>query len=175
MYFSQAEFPCTSGRHLHTIPILGKEWRVSLDFKPTDYSHAGWTNLLHLTLGHDIQIYGDRYPAIFFHPAPTHGMTIVAAISGNKNFVTNTMTDRPLVGEWTSLEISQEQAGGKFVYKIVIGGKIIFSVEIEKPEEMCNVKVYASDPWYPAQHGSIKALLIQTKLGEFYFGILLLD
>ena len=102
-------------------------------------------------------------------------MTIVAAISGNKNFVTNTMTDRPLVGEWTSLEISQEQAGGKFVYKIVIGGKMIFSVENKKPEEMNKVKVYASDPWYPAQHGSIKALLIQTKIGEFYFGILLLD
>ena len=152
---------------MHTIPTLGKEWRVSLEFKPSDYSLSVWSNLLHLTLGDN----GDRTPSVQFHPDV--GMAIFSAVSGNKSFTTFIMDDRPLVGEWTSLEISQEKEGENFVYKIVIGDKMVFSVENNQTEEMNDVKVYASDPWHPTQPGSIKSLLIQTNLGRFYLMVLL--
>ena len=95
-------------------------------------------------------------------------MVIVSAVNEDRNYVTKTLADRPKLDEWTSLEISQEQEGGKFVYKIVIGDKVIHSVENTNPVEMKALKVYASDPWVAAQPGSIKALLIQTKLGKFF-------
>ena len=94
-------------------------------------------------------------------------MVIVSAVNEETRYSRKTLADRPKLDEWTSIEISQEQEGGKFIYKIVIGDKEIHSVENTNPVEMKSLKVYASDRWYPAQPGSIKALLIQTKLGEF--------
>ena len=159
---------------MYTIPTLGKEWRVSLDFKPTDYSYTGHASLLHLTLGANSGTYGDRYPAVLFHPS--EGICIASAVNDDHDYFQTSLLDRPKIGEWTSLDIAQEQEeGGKFVFRIVIGGKEISSVENTNPVEMKDVKVYASDPWHPAQPGSIKAWLIQTKLGQFCFLLLLLD
>ena len=151
---------------MHTIPTLGKEWRVSLDFKPTDYSNTTFTTLLHLIVGKD----GGSYPvtAIFFDPEI--GIFFDAEVNGGIR--ESTLTDRPPLGVWTSLEISQEKVGGKFVYRIVIGGEEFHSVENTQPEEFEDVKVYASSPWNPPQPGSIKALLVQTKLGQFYIPLL---
>ena len=141
-----------------------------MDFKPTDYSHAGWTNLLHLTIGGDYGSYGQTTPSVWFHPSS--GISIYSAVNGNPKYKYLTKTDRPPLGVWTSLEISQEQVGGKFIFKIVIGGKKIHSEENTQPEVFKDVKVYASDPWYEPQPGAVKALLIQTKLGQFYFLLL---
>ena len=46
------------GHLLTTLPILGMEWRVSHEFRPTDYSNSGWTNSIHLTTGGDNHQYG---------------------------------------------------------------------------------------------------------------------
>ena len=100
-------------------------------------------------------------------------MVIVSAVNEETRYSRKTLADRPKLDEWTSIEISQEQEGGKFIYKIVIGDKEIHSVENTNPVEMKSLKVYASDRWYPAQPGSIKALLIQTKLGEVFVLLLL--
>ena len=171
VFSSPDEFSPTRGSLVHTIPTLGKEWRVSLEFKPTDYTYSGYANLLHLTIGADWGSYGTRVPGVWFHPS--RGLHISAAVNGILDYNKDTLTDRPPLGNWTSLEISQEQVGGEFVYKIVIGGKEILSVENTQPEVFEDVKVYASDPWHNAQPGAMKALLIQTKLGQFYFLILL--
>ena len=170
VFSSPAQISPKRGSLVHTIPILGREWRVSLYFKPTDYSHNKWASLLHLTIGEDNRHYGSRYPGVWFHPKP--GICFVSAVNKEKNYAKCTLEDRPKLGGWTSLQISQEQAGGSFVYKIVIGDKELHSVENTKPVEMKAVKVYASDPWSHAQRGSIKALLIQTKLGQCHVMLL---
>ena len=171
VFSSPNEFSPTKGRLVHTIPTLGKEWRVGLDFKPTDYNSSGFTNLLHLTNGGNGGSYGQRTPGVWF--SPTYGIHIAASINGNPNYYKNLTVRPPPVGVWTSLEISQERVGGKFVFKIVIGGEEILSVENTQPEVFQDVKVYASDPWYEPQPGSMKALLIQTKIGQLYFLLLL--
>ena len=142
---------------LGTLPTLGMEWILSFDFRPTDYSFKGWTSLVHMTIGSNSGNYGDRTPAIFFHP--TQGMHVTSAINGNKNWVKN-VAPPPPIGEWTTLSVSQKSSGGKYFYSIQVGGQEIFSVENTQPREFSNVKVYASDPWYTAQPGDIRALTI---------------
>ena len=36
---------------LTTLPTLTKEWRVSLEVKPTDYDYGSYANVLHMTIG----------------------------------------------------------------------------------------------------------------------------
>ena len=110
-----------------------------------------------MTIGSNSGKYGDRTPAIFFHP--TRGMHVTSAINGNKNWVKN-VAPPPPIGEWTTLSVSQKSSGGKYFYSFAVGGQKIFSVENTQPREFSNVKVYASDPWYTAQPGDIRALTI---------------
>ena len=54
------------------------------------------------------------------------------------------------------------------MYRISIGGEELHAVENSQPEEFHNVKVYASDPWYPAQPGSIRNLVIESTVQVTY-------
>ena len=158
----------TKGHLLTTLPILGMEWRVSHEFRPTDFSNNGWTNSIHLTTGGDNHQYGYRTPAVTFHPSK--GMQVTAAVNGVYNYHRDFMSKRPVLDAWTTISISQEMSGEKYIYKIIIGEEQVYSVENHQPQEFRDVKVYASDPWHTKVPGQIRAFTIQTKThkeGEF--------
>ena len=49
-YSLEGEHEIAKNTLLTTLPKMTKEWKVAFDINPTDYSVAGMTNLLHLTL-----------------------------------------------------------------------------------------------------------------------------
>ena len=65
---------------------------------------------------------------------------------------------------WITIDISQELVQGRFMFRILIDGEEHYSVENEQPQDFNGVKVYASNPWRPAQQGFIKGLTIQTRV-----------
>ena len=146
---------------LTTLTTLGKEWRITFDFKPTDYDHNNWTSLIHLTAGgNNKTVYGDRTPAIFFHP--DLGMHVSSAINGNPTYSVD-LNQPPLVGEWTNIVMSQAKSTGEeFIFKTEINGTESFTTVNVQAESFSSVKVYASDPYYTAQPGFIRNLVIMT-------------
>ena len=155
--FSMAEeHYLEQGTLLATLSTLGKEWNITHDFNPTEY-HGDWKNSLHLTTGENNDKYGDRTPAIMLKKPL---MFISSAVNGNKDY--KHWHKRPPEGEWTPIQISQTLEDGRYMYRIVIGEEEVHAVENNEPKEFCNVKVYASDPWGPAQPGAIRNLLIES-------------
>ena len=150
---------------LTTLPSLGKEWRVTHEFRPTDYSTKGWTNSLHLTTGGNTG-HGKRIPAIFFKAAKGMCVTFQKDDSSNtKQYIKG--DDLPAINKWTRIKISQELLDQKYMLTITIGCKKVFTVQNYKPNEYSEVKVLASDSFYAAHPGSIRNLIIETRTDSF--------
>ena len=160
---------------LTTLPKMTKEWKVSLEVNPTDYSFSSYANVLHLTiggkgLGSSAKV-GDRIPAIWIHK--TRGVMISSALNGKAAY-TKTYKVIPPVREWTKIEVSQTLIESKYIYSISIGEKNVLKVENKKPVELSDVKVFAGSPWYTARKGFLRNLEVQIKVpncvlaGEFY-------
>ena len=160
---------------LTTLPQMTKEWKVSLEVNPTDYTFTSYANVLHLTiggkgLGSSANV-GDRIPAIWIHK--TRGVMISSALNGKAAY-TKTYKVIPPVREWTTIEVSQSLVGTKYFYSISLDNKNVLKVENKKPVELTNVKVFAGSPWYTARKGFLRNLEVQIKVpncvlaGEFY-------
>ena len=159
MFSLPAQHQLKKGSLLTTLQSLGQTWRISFQFYPSNYNSKGWTSLLHLTTGGDLRTYGERTPAIFFHPS--YGMVTASAINGNPNYWKSLNIQIPL-SQWSTIVLSQEKSDGVVTFRIVVNGTEAWSVVNTQPKEFKSVKVYASDPWYEAQPGYIRALTIQT-------------
>ena len=161
VFYSAEERQLTKGNLVTEIPSLGKEWRVSHDFKPTSYGTKGWASSLHLTVGGDAGTHGDRTPAIFFRHK---SMYVAVSKDTYYNHIYNTVdNDRPLLNEWTTIIVSQEQTNdGIYMIKLVVGCREIISFENKKPRFFSDVKVYASNPFTDAQPGIIRDIAIET-------------
>ena len=74
---------------LTTLPTLTKEWRVSLEVKPTDYDYSSYANVLHLTIGGKglgaSGKVGDRSPVIWIHK--TKGVMISSTLNGKVAYI----------------------------------------------------------------------------------------
>ena len=68
--------------------------------------------------------------------------------------------EAPPIVEWTRIEVGQQRENGEYRFYISINGKETHSVRNNHPREFHDVKVYASNPWYTAQPGSIRNLTI---------------
>ena len=151
---------------LTTLPKMTKEWKVSFEIKPTDYSFGGYSNVLHLTiggkgLGSSAKV-GDRVPAIWIHK--TRGVIVSSARNGRAAYTTTIKGLLPPAGKWTAIEVSQSLVGSKYIYEISIAGKTVNRVENRKPVELSNVKVYAGSPWYTATKGFLQNLEIEIRV-----------
>ena len=162
------------GNKVTTIAKLGKEWRISFSFQPSNYGLAptgdraiGTTNLLHLTLRDNTTDstgeHGERIPAIFFQP--NRGMIVASSIGDEPNYVQDFKADLPPLNQLTKIEVSQLRREGRYTFKIKVGKKELHSVENEKPQEFTNVSVYVSNPWLPSTIGKIRDLRIDTNNG----------
>ena len=132
------------------------------DLLPSEYISNGWANCLHLTGKNENS--GESSLTSVSLWINKQGLLIRSA----HNHWQLPSTDLPIINQWTTVVIDQIQKNdGKHLFSVSIAGKEVFSVETRKPEELVNVKVFASDPRLPAQPGLIRNLLIETG-GEFY-------
>ena len=163
-YFLEGEHQIEKNALLTTLPTMTKEWKVTFDVNPTDYKYTGFGSVLHLTIGGSglgsSAKEGDRIPAIWLHK--TRGVLVSSALSGHVA-VSRFFKNLPPAGTWTRIEISQTLVSSKYMFSITIGNKQVLSTENRKPLELSNVKAYAGSPWYAAQKGKIRNLVIEIK------------
>ena len=148
---------------LTVLPNMTKEWKVTFEINPTDYSFRGYASVLHMTMGgrgvgSSAEV-GDRTPAIWFHK--TRGVLVSTAQDGKASY-SKFFKPLPLAGEWTRMEVSQTLLSSQYMYSITIGNEQVFSKPNTKPIELSDVKVYAGSPW-SSQKGSLRKLKIEIK------------
>jgi len=159
IYEVEEELTLTKSNLLTTLPTLPREWMVEFLFKPTNLDNPDWTSIFHMTIGGNYENLGDRNPAVFFHPSA--GLMISYTLNDIKNQQIH--FPAPTIDKWTKIRMFQKNENGNTKVKLFIDNKEMLSAVSSKPTSFENVKVYASDPWYPAQPGSIKNLSIKIK------------
>ena len=97
---------------------------------------------------------GERTPALFFNPSL--GLHFASAHNGEANLAMNFLA--PTVNKWTKLRMSQEMQNRKIKLKFISDDEEMLLVENSQPVGFEIVKVYASDPCYPALPCFIKNL-----------------
>jgi len=137
---------------LTSLPTLGKQWRLTFDLLPSEYISKGWANCLHL-LGKG-QNAGERGLLLSFKG---EGIFVRTAHSTGRL----PSHHLPIIDQWTTIVIDQVQKDGKHLFSVSIGDKEVFNAETAKPEKLVDVKVFASDPKFLAQPGSIRNLVIE--------------
>ena len=163
--FEQADAsPLVRGNLLTTIPVLGKQWRVSLEVFPENLNRKGPTSalgsILHMVTGERLGRFGKRIPAIWIH---RRKRVLVSTALGKKPFFNKLFpSNTPTPGNWTQIEVSQSLHGQDYIYEIHIGGERVFSLKNTRPRDFYDVKVYAASPWLPALPGSIRNLKIDV-------------
>ncbi|XP_065663111.1 uncharacterized protein LOC136085714 isoform X2 [Hydra vulgaris] len=150
--------PLVKGKLIAEIPILDKEYFVSLDFNPHKFDF-GLHNVIHFTIGSDRSSYGDKTPGIWSNAQGNGVLNIASSINGYIDV--HTFSTNPFeVNQWSNIVIHQVFNGSFYIYTIRIKDEVVFSIINNKADSFVNVKVYASNPWANVQNGSIKNLFV---------------
>ncbi|XP_065662973.1 uncharacterized protein LOC136085581 [Hydra vulgaris] len=161
------ELTLKKGLYLETLNDMMNEYTVSFNLKPKSYS-KGLKNVLHFILDNDIVENGDRNPGVWFHQDGSGKLVIFVAVNNNGKYSIETA---PLtLNVWSFVKISQILSNDKYWLTVDLNGANIHRVENYMAKNFKNVKVYASDPWYDAQDGSIADLLIINGKVEYIVG-----
>lgn len=59
--------------------------------------------------------------------------------------------------------IFQVKEGNDYIYRVYVNGKEIHKVKNTKPRTFYDLQVFAADPWYAVQEGSIRNIDINGK------------
>ncbi|XP_002165899.1 uncharacterized protein LOC100208688 [Hydra vulgaris] len=136
------------------LPKLGKTFYIYFKIKLNSFSH-GYRSVIHLTLGEDNVKYGDRIPGIWIYEEK---LVLAFAISGNKN---EYFFSKPLsLNQWIPVIITQQSHPLKPIFEVYINHELVFEKENLNQKEFTNINVYAGDPWYEVQDGSIKDFFV---------------
>ena len=157
-----------------TITKLGKEWRISFYFEPSNYGTApegdtttNTTNLLHLTqrgnTDDSLEEQGKRILAINFQP--NRGMIVAASIGNELNYERNFTANLLPLNKQSFVEVSQLLIEGKYLYRILVDEEELHSVENPNPQEFRNASVYVSNPWMSSTPGLVYDLQMETNNG----------
>ena len=167
--FINFEIPLLQNTHVATLKSLGKTYTVSFEVYPTSLDND-WRSVIRLTTGGNMDILGDRNPAVFFlHDK----VQIASAINNNINNVFN--IERIPLKKWSLLKILQQFINHSYVFRIYLNGSNVYSVVNKMPLELSNVKVYAADPWHAAQSGFIRNLIVISKSLTYGIKVLVLE
>ncbi|XP_065662978.1 uncharacterized protein LOC136085586 [Hydra vulgaris] len=151
------EFTIIHGSLVGTLKVLKKVYTVSFNVKPINYT-KGLKSVLHITLGNNNEVYGDRNPGIWFHEDGSGKLVIFAAVNGSTTFYIETPPLR--LGVWSYITICQSYLESKYWFSVFLNGINIIRTENSDARDFKNMKVYASDCWYDAQDGYITDLLV---------------
>ena len=168
----EAEIPLLRNTHVATLKALYKEYTVSFEVKPTSFflNNFSFTNVIHLIAGGDEEMYEDRNPGVWFYPNYYFSKGALYISPAVKNSVDKTYEKQALpLFYWSSIKIKQMLVDCFYNYSITINNTLIYSTINVEAVELSNVIVYAADPWYPAQIGSIRNLMIISTPGSNTF------
>ena len=130
-----------------------KQWRITHDFKPTSY-----TTELCYTL--DFALHGSVVMDIGF-------TTTTTCINYRPPWpaTTHSIPEVPTIGEWTTIDIvNEEQEPGKYILTVIFGGRQVFREEQAGTWDLNNAQVFYDHPSEnDVQPGYIKNLSIMTK------------
>ncbi|XP_066913880.1 uncharacterized protein [Clytia hemisphaerica] len=144
--------------HAYTKKTLQKTWFMRFQIMPTGIVSRKYASIVHVTTNHNIKHYGSRVPGIWFRPN-SNSLHICSAVNGNKNFCYNS---KPLAqGKYTTVLVRQvkQVKGNKYLYQIYINGRRVMNKINKDPRVFKNVKLYRSDPWYPATKACVKSFI----------------
>merc|ERR1712142_140390 len=152
------------GQLLQVLDYMGREYIFTFSlylysYQPRDQK----SSVIHFTTTGDDGNYGDRNPAVSLSGQGNNPDKIVvgSSVNGNVNFHVYSERKYPLK-TWIPIKISRQLIDGKFIFKVVIDGEPVLSQVNKLPTEFTNVKVFASDPWYPAANGKIRNVFLNT-------------
>lgn len=146
---------------LKTLPNVNGEYKVSFDALVRDHDKSEkWHNIIHLSTGENKVERGNRIPGVWlYRDGKLH---VTSDVNGDLNYITDDPKEFPL-NKWVSIEVeSKKNNKGAHIYTVNVDGREIRRVENKKPALHENVKVYTSDPWYPAANGWIRDLKTTT-------------
>nr|XP_047125520.1 uncharacterized protein LOC105847154 isoform X3 [Hydra vulgaris] len=146
----------TKNFSLITLSSLPREYRVSFNFMPTTYLND-WASVIHFTIGENLFTYGSRIPAVFV--SPLNLLYFASDISGKQNCETYLKTVIPL-NKWVEIIMSQTKIANLYKFTVNVANETVYSIENDLPTSFSKVKVFMSNPWYPAQPGFINSLVI---------------
>ena len=153
--------PLVKGKLLTSIPVLGKQWRVSFEVFPENFDHTGLASILHLRTGEHRNKFGRRIPAVLIQ---RNKRVLVSTALGKKLIFTKRFRSKngPALRNWTKIEVGQSLQGEDYIYSIDLGGRQVFTANNSRPREFYDVKVYAASPSSPPLSGSIRNLKIEV-------------
>ena len=159
IYELESETSLKENQLLKTIPEIGKEWKITLDFKPTRFLSNKNTNILWIRSR-------DGYTLVTIGLSTTKHLAYCLAGQGiTKKCYSFHKFLRVELNQWISLEISQVQKSGTNKFLIRWVDVVTSERENSPPATLNEVLVYASaysNPTYPSpsQPGKIRNLLI---------------
>jgi len=148
---------------LTVLPFIGREYLVTFELYLNSYTTAAWTSIVHFTTQGNSERYGYRNPAVWMSGHKDHYrlLHVSSSIDGNSNMWIDPKKIPPLK-TWIKIRISQTLIDNKFIYEVKVNDVSELKMENTVPSMFTNVKVYAGDPWYPAQDGKIRNLVLKT-------------
>ena len=136
-----------------TLKTIEKEFIIYFEIKPTLYS-PGYHSVL------KIEMENNKYIAVSFS---TNGLGTLVIISVFGTIYDEVKSENNiLLHRWIAVKVSQQVLGGKYIYTVEVGGKILFSKENAKAERYSSVAVYAADKNEFSQAGFIRNLKISN-------------
>ena len=91
-----------------------------------------------------------------------NSIVVCSAVSEDRNF---RRSFHAMLNKEYDITIQQSQIGGRYMYQVFISGKRVINVVNRSPKPFNDVKLYTSDPWYPAftsDLGTISNLKIEN-------------
>jgi len=158
------ELDLKSDQLITVVPYIGREYNVSFELYLNKYQTEDWLSVLHFTTSGNSESYGDRNPAVWVggHRDHHRQLHVSSSIDGTTNMWIKSDKIYPLK-TWIKIRISQALMYTQFVYSVVINEETVYTEMNDVPSMFSDVKVYGGDPWYPAQDGKIRNLVLHTK------------
>ena len=147
----------TVDKLLVTLPRIEDEFEISYEFMAESFK-TGWQNVIHITIGGDMGVYGDRIASLWV--LNQSSFYIASAVSGNKNHVLGYQDLS--ANDWIKVKVYQRVENQKYTYGIEVNGYLPYSTINTRPAAFGDVKVYAADPWSPNLDGKIRNIHIKV-------------
>nr|XP_047144043.1 uncharacterized protein LOC100205832 isoform X2 [Hydra vulgaris] len=129
-----------------SLSSLEKSFDISFDLKLNSFSD-GYRSVIHLTMGENDLIYGDRVPGVWIFNKKLHVVFIPY-----RNFESEPLS----LNKWINVQINQTVESEKAYFKVYINHKKVYEGQNYLARRFANIDVYAGDPWYDSQDGFIK-------------------
>ena len=154
------------GRMVTVMPFIHPVYMISLEYYVwaiNGQSSYGWDNIFHFTKADDAD--GSdcthRTAALFVKQNENDDRKITNHISACVNGKEKVLNPIVTKDQWHSLEFGQynkrmEATDVTHHYYIKLDGQIIYEEQNFDPITFQDVKVYMSDPWWPAAYGLIR-------------------